>query len=300
MEPGIYDRKGNLIKSWGDLTKEGINLERFCSYPEIKNEPSSACNLFEKYNPVKLVLPKSINSIGDCALAFCESLEEIVLPPLLDALGNETFSGCSRLKEIFIPSTLTFCCKNTFYNCISLERIDVDPKNALLSSEDGVLFSKDEKELIFYPINKKDKTYKIPNKVKRIDEEAFLGNEHIEEIIFPEGIEIIGLRSFQHTNLVKVYIPNSVKGIGYHAFAGCDNLETVRLPDDVEINLGAFTNCKNLEEINVTKTFVETHKGFVEKFKDKIKVDKTLDELLDEGVSFKEINKKFKDKNVER
>ncbi len=35
-------------------------------------------------------------------------------------------------------------------------------------------------------------------------------------------------------------------------------------------------------------------------FKDYIERPKSLDELLDEGKSFKEINKKFKDNNIER
>ena len=33
MQPGIYDKKGNLIKSWwGDLTKEGIDEPDFDEY----------------------------------------------------------------------------------------------------------------------------------------------------------------------------------------------------------------------------------------------------------------------------
>ena len=53
-------------------------------------------------------------------------------------------------------------------------------------------------------------------------------------------------------------------------------------------------------DVDNLKTFVKNHQEFVEKFKDKIKTSKTLEDLLDEGASFKEINRILKDENAER
>ena len=58
--------------------------------------------------------------------------------------------------------------ENTFSYCYNLEKIEVDPKNARFCSEDGVLFSKDKKELLTCPAGKTDKIYKVPDEVKKI------------------------------------------------------------------------------------------------------------------------------------
>ena len=58
--------------------------------------------------------------------------------------------------------------ENTFSCCYNLEKIEVDPKNARFCSEDGVLFSKDKKELLTCPAGKTDKIYKVPDEVKKI------------------------------------------------------------------------------------------------------------------------------------
>ena len=67
-------------------------------------------------------------------------------------------------------------------------QIIVDEENENYCSKDGVLFSKDMKELICYPCGKKDKTYHIPEGVKIIKDEAFLNVEHLTSITIPDSV----------------------------------------------------------------------------------------------------------------
>ena len=65
---------------------------------------------------------------------------------------------------------------------------------------------------------------KMPVDLKTIADEAFMGDESLTAVIFPDGLETIGKNAFAHTGLTAVTIPGSVSSIGEGAFAGCDGL----------------------------------------------------------------------------
>lgn len=271
----------------------------------------------------EVVLGKSVKEICDCAfenctnlnkITFndnlknicygvfknCSKLENIEFPSSLCSINNEIFDGCYRIKEIYLPASLTFIEEKAFHSCPNLEKIEVDPKNKDFCSEDGVLFLKDKTALVVYPICKKENTYKIPSETTIIADNAFAFNGLIKEVIFPDNLEFIGSGAFMWTNITKAYLPDSLRNLLSYSFTNCRHLKEVKLPDNVRISNGVFANTYELKEINVSKTFIKNHPKFVEEFKDKIRITKTLEELLEEGTSFKEINKKFKSNNIER
>lgn len=73
-----------------------------------------------------------------------------------------------------------------------------------------------------------------------------------EVVSVPDGVKIIGEEAFVgNDNLIKVTIGDDVESIGYRAFADCDNLRTITVGDGVEeIETAAFSNNKEL--VNVT------------------------------------------------
>ena len=73
-----------------------------------------------------------------------------------------------------------------------------------------------------------------------------------EVVSVPDGVKIIGEEAFVgNDNLIKVTIGDDVESIGYRAFADCDNLRTITVGDGVEeIETAAFSNNKGL--VNVT------------------------------------------------
>ena len=79
MQPGIYDKEGNLIKSYEDLAKEGFNIEKNYDDKELENESFLAHSLFKKYKPAKFVLPDDAKIIGQKALCCCDSIEEVII-----------------------------------------------------------------------------------------------------------------------------------------------------------------------------------------------------------------------------
>lgn len=85
-------------------------------------------------------------------------------------------------------------------------------------------------------------------RVKIIGAMAFEMNDHIEEVILPEGVEVLEKRAFNTcANLRKIYLPNSIRFIGASAFNMCRNLELSELPSNLEeIGNWAFWDCKKV------------------------------------------------------
>ena len=72
-------------------------------------------------------------------------------------------------------------------------------------------------------------TLKLPENLKAIGDEAFMGVE-ATDIFVPDGCESIGSRAFAgNTSLKYITIPASVKEIASDAFEGCNSL-TIRAP----------------------------------------------------------------------
>ncbi len=73
----------------------------------------------------------------------------------------------------------------------------------------------------------------------------FLGDDTIEEVIIPEGVESIGAYAFANlTALKRVTLPSTLTKIDYGAFYGCTSLMEVKGIENVKfINQNAFNGC---------------------------------------------------------
>lgn len=75
----------------------------------------------------KVILPKTVKSIGRSAFEGCTSLEEIELPAGLREIGTCAFKGCTNLKEVFIPGTVRTIGECAFYGCTALCDLQMAP-----------------------------------------------------------------------------------------------------------------------------------------------------------------------------
>lgn len=87
------------------------------------------------------------------------------------------------------------------------------------------------------------KTVTIPEGIKTIGRKCF-AETNIEEIILPEGIEVIDAEAFAYCKkLRKINFPETLNIIEYGAFRACFSLETVTLPKKMkDLNNYAFYN----------------------------------------------------------
>lgn len=153
-----------------------------------------------------LKIPSVINGLTVVGLgeeAFSgEYFNSITIPDTVEKIGYMCFYG-TRVKEgqkIYIPKSVKFISSYGFSYMNGVEAFEVDPQNAYYTSEDGVLFKKDKKVLLNYPLSKKDEIYFLP----------------------PET-ELMYCTCFGNCiNLNKLVLQNKfVKRMGY-TFFGCD------------------------------------------------------------------------------
>ena len=206
---------------------------------EIQNEVTSIGNYaFENCKSLTSIeISSNVTIIGDDAFAYCTNLTSIEIPSSVTSIGSSAFLDCTNLTSIEIPSSVTSVGYYAFSECTSLNSINVDKSNQKYSSEDGILFDKDKKELIRYPTGKKEKEYNIPSSVTRIEWAAFSGCTSLTSIEIPSSVTSIKIEggAFAYcTSLTNIEIPSGVTSIG-NAFYGCTSLNSINVDKDNQL-----------------------------------------------------------------
>ena len=84
----------------------------------------------------------------------------------------------------------------------------------------------------------------------------YADNEFLEEVVVPEGVEVIGHYAFDGCKALRsVSLPQSLREIWRGAFSGCCALERVEIPDSVQkIGEWAFYECAALRSVALPKS----------------------------------------------
>ena len=233
---------------------------------------------------ISVTIPDSVKIIDDKAFYSCGSLTSVILPDSIRTIGNEAFYGCERLISIKIPDGVTSIGDYAFYSidtltsitipdsvmsiganpfcgCNPLIEINVSPQHPAFEMIDGVLFSKADKRLIYYPRGSASSSYVIPQGIAVIGDAAFKLSENLNTVIIPDSVTTIGSQAFMASfDDLTVIIPDSVTTIGAGAFIMCTNLSLI-----VESNSYAeqYAIEKNYNYTPITsseKTLMNEHK----------------------------------------
>ena len=194
-----------------------------------------------------------VKIIDDSAFDGCISLTSIIIPDSVTSIGSSAFSGCTNLMSITIPDSVTDIGNYVFEDCTNITAINVATGNQNYVSVNGVLYNKNKTTIKCYPAGKKDKTYKMLDGVKIIDDSAFDGCISLTSITIPDGVTNIDCWAFSDcTSLTSIVIPDSVMEIGWDAFNGCTSLTSIAIPGSVtEIADGTFWDCESLTSITI-------------------------------------------------
>lgn len=173
---------------------------------------------------------------GTAEIVYCAGeAEELELPGELDgyvvtSIGDRAFWGNNCLTSITLPESINKMEGNPFFPMSDI-KIQVSPDHQYLAVIDGVLFSKPDKRLIYFPPTKE--SYEVP-----------------------EGIESIGAGAFSYSyDLISIDLPETVTSIGDYAFEECESLASIDLPESVtSIGVGAFNRCENLTVITLPES----------------------------------------------
>lgn len=189
---------------------------------KVNKLPSHFCTCCESLT--KVVLPSSLEEIGDMAFMSCNKLIDINLPNGIKKIGKDCFDGCESLVSITLPEELGFLEFRLFFDCRSLSKI-VIPENVKDANSLGGQF----------------------------ENCTFL----TDVILNNKNLNINRANTFQGcTALKNVIMPENQKKIESNCYKGCTAIENIDFIDDIEsIASNAFDGCLNLKSISFGQNF---------------------------------------------
>ena len=201
---------------------------------------------------ISIKLPSNAVKIEGGAFKGCKSLKRLDIPVSCIEVESMILSSCANLEEVNLSDAVQKFPGLAVYSCNNLMKINASEGNPYFKSVDGVLFSKDGKILVRYPMGKNDVAYTIPDGVVTIGKDAF-DYAKIASITIPNTVTTIESSAFENCkNILTLAIPNSVTTIGSSAFSGCSKLDNVTMSSEVtSIESFTFGGCQNLRKFYI-------------------------------------------------
>ena len=232
-----------------------------------------------------IVIPDTVETIGDCAFSYCDALTEINIPSSVLMIGSEAFVGDYELNLITLPDNGLFTISTSFYEtgyfndpanwvddtlCIGNYLIQASPDATSVTVPSNVKYAVagaflgcENMQSVTLPSNLEKLMYaafygctalesvEIPASVTAIEMETFTECASLESVILHDGLESIGEGAFTDcVSLESIDIPDTVTQIGERAFVGCQNLAAATLSDSLEsLEFGTFANCSSLDDV---------------------------------------------------
>ena len=198
----------------------------------------------------KVVLPMTIESIGNNAFEGCKQLKQIDIPEgLLTHIGKSSFAS-SGLKSIKLPEGITELPYLAFYDCRALEQV-ILPKSLSKIGMSVFLFCQSLKSI------------ELPKNLMEIGQNCFNASG-LTSIKLPDRIVAIPPGAFQLCfDLEEVVLSPYTATIKSHAFSGCGKLSKINKPESInEIGNFAFNYCPNISDYYLSEEEIENRNKY--------------------------------------
>lgn len=242
----------------GNTALEGIQIADTAVLTEIGNNTFEGCTRIKSFT-----IHKTTTAIGNEAFSGCSFLNTVEFAEDGGEIsfGAYVFKDCARLTKVKLPSTLTSFDGSAFDGCDRITEIEVDPANQALAVIDGVLYTKDFSELLYFPRNLDLDFSKLPwDKLTKLGASAFKNNPKVTSVVIGANITELGDGAFENCiNLESVSFANANGDMimGDRVFMNCAKLTTVVLPTKTSrIGDSAFYMTA-LSELTVPETVTE-------------------------------------------
>lgn len=228
----------------------------------------------------RVIIPDTIEVIEADAFYQCPNLETVILPPNFKKIPKRCFGECSSLTNIDLTN-IEVIEKEGFAGCLRLENVNI--KNLKVCDEDC--------------FSKTGITQALIN-IKNIPDGMFWDCPYLESIVFGKDCEVLESNSLGYCDSLKtIFINEGMLAIKEQAIKEVDLLEEIYLPHTLE-ELDSMNSILPSVKIyyNGTKEeFLKIHgaQNFLKMNKINIKdvgFKKTLEQLIDTGMTFKELN----------
>ena len=226
-------------------------------------------------NVVSVTVPEGVTTISDGAFRDCAALTEINLPASLTSLGTSAFENCMSLKNFTVPAGLSRMGDHCFAGCTGMEAYAVAEGNVNYYTDQGVLYDKIRKWLLWYPANSSMTTYTLVYGPVRLGEGAVRGAKNLEVFDASAAEEMVVFADYAFAdcpNLKTDKTTQSFSGLGNHTFENCTSLANFEMKYTMtNIGEACFKNCPALKsmtlEDQINKIGLEAFAGTTCSFK---------------------------------
>lgn len=178
-----------------------------------------------------VVLPDSVQEIGDHSFRDCTGLKSVVIPDSVQKIGKFAFEGCCSLASVTIPDSVRIIGYGAFTGCSSLTSVMLPKSIQELESK------------VFAGCSSLT-SVTLPNSIQKTGNNVFSGCSSLTSVTIPDSVQTIAYGEFSWCSaLTSVSIPGSVKHIEGYAFSHCTALRKVKIDGVPEINNWAFEDC---------------------------------------------------------
>ena len=230
------------------------------SMPEGMTSISS--NAFEGYSIATIIVPASVEEVGDRAFADNNKLTHF------EYLGNNIHWGTEDSYWDYMP---LYGCRNLQYfrgnlelgedYCTMSDTVIISNGQALDDWYDAVYVDNtNASDSIIrgeYDYVNAVRTLYLPAGLVVIGDYALQNARFLGGITIPAGVTRIGISAFEDCRSMDsvVFAGNNVEEIGAWAFYNCHSLRSLTLPEGVEeVGLAAFYGCTYLKELTIPST----------------------------------------------
>lgn len=153
---------------------------------------------------IKKVRKLATNTLPHDTLTLMKILKEVTIPAQVP-VDSLCITECISLERVIIPKEVKEFSPGMVYNCDNFTEFIVDDDSEYFSTINGVLVSKDKKQLISVPCGIAD-IYEVPDSITQITKGAFFGCSLLTEVVCDVEKITIDEMAFRFVN-VKIVKP---------------------------------------------------------------------------------------------
>lgn len=168
--------------------------------------------------------------------------------------------------ELHIEGNVKKIAPYALYGLQKVTAFKVERSNPKYKTKGGIIYSKDGKTLLQYPLGKKSKKFNIPKGVVTIGESAFERAYNLKKVKMPTSLRKIGVAAFYDSGLTKVSLNKKILEIKEYAFDETE-IESIKFPSGLrKVEIGTIpveklTIPETLGEISVENDDYDTGEG---------------------------------------
>lgn len=212
-----------------------------------------------------IVIDEGITRIGNWVFHSCTEAISVSLPSTLKEIGEQSFLSCSKITQVMLPSGLKSIGGGAFYYCYSLTSLTIP--GGVENFTDAFGFSGLRTLVLEEGIDSVDdyafcgcydlKNVTLPSTVKRIGKYAFSNCSSLANLDIPADVTELGEAALSYTALSEFEFPEGVNSVEPYVLSGTD-ITSIVIPDRfTEIGDYAFSNCKQLKNITLSKNLTD-------------------------------------------